>query len=342
MCSRRSVRPTRPTRGSSFTVQVETSELGPHRSELVHREYRAILPDPRLPIEERPTVAEQVDDRDGRNYDDQRRQADQRNHAVEESLGTRVDRAMNLVDVEQERDAFELGYRQLAQPLVVEERHGTNPDPLRVQQGRLGHERIALLCLAVKHEQVGAVCFKEGHERFGLVGSWHHFVGPHRGDELNGPFSSACSLASKPVCFLARSHGDHSILARLVSLCCARQAGDQDEYREEDRGTDEDYEPRKQLRTGEQLQHRDDAVSDPQSCKRPAGAAKGRPGRVRQASRVARQPDQPDEDQDPLEPRFLGQRVGSGRDVLRVNHCGSQNNDYRERGNEPLDRASHR
>ena len=72
-----------------------------HRAELVDRELDATLPDPRLAVKERPTIAEQVGHGDNGHRQSKREHPDSGNREVEEPLASRVGRSVDLVDVEQ-------------------------------------------------------------------------------------------------------------------------------------------------------------------------------------------------------------------------------------------------
>ena len=75
-------------------------------------------------------------------------QADEPDGDVEHPLHPAVARAVELADVEQQRHPLELGHRQLAEPLLVEQRERADPDALLVERGGLGDDRLVVLGLA--------------------------------------------------------------------------------------------------------------------------------------------------------------------------------------------------
>src|SRR5919108_446628 len=116
------VRPTR-TRWKVNTPRplAAAPVMGSHGPELQDLELPAALPDPALPIEQRPRVPDAVGDPhdgNGRGQDDQ---TGQRHHEVDDPLHAPVAGTVELADVEHQRDALQLRDRQLAQPLVVEQ-----------------------------------------------------------------------------------------------------------------------------------------------------------------------------------------------------------------------------
>ena len=142
----------------------------PHRAELVDREDDVSFPDALLMEEQRTAVAGEIDERHDGDGDGQHRQADEGESDVEKSLHAGINRAVELVDVEQQGDPLELGDRELAEPLVVEQRQRADPHPMGVDAGRLGDHVVQRLRLPVQHDERDPVAGDEVLERRRVIG----------------------------------------------------------------------------------------------------------------------------------------------------------------------------
>ena len=128
---RRRTRPNGVMRGSSSLVH--SFGVSPSGHARIVRNFRiektAPVPaDPRLAVEERTAVRDEVADQHERQADgEQRRAPTDAEHDVEQALHPRVALAVQLADVEHQRHPLELTDRELAEPLLVEV--GQRPDP---------------------------------------------------------------------------------------------------------------------------------------------------------------------------------------------------------------------
>ena len=174
----RRMRPTGVIRGSASEVHspgAGSVRRWCHRAELEQGERAAALAHPRLAVEERAPVADQVGQPHDGGDDQQHDEADQREGHVEEPLGPAVAGPVQLADVEEQRGPLELGDRQLAEPLLVEPAEGADPHAALVEEGGLGDDAVVVLGGAVEHEHGRGVLLPQGHQRGAVV---HRRCGP--------------------------------------------------------------------------------------------------------------------------------------------------------------------
>ena len=123
---RRSTPPNRVTRASSHRGPVRDSSSARHARIVRNFSISKVVPfrpGARLAVEQRTTVGDEVaDDHDRRHRDERRPRRTAPSADVEQPLHPRVPGRVHLTDVEQQRHPLELGDRQLAEPLLVEQR----------------------------------------------------------------------------------------------------------------------------------------------------------------------------------------------------------------------------
>src|SRR5680860_1363674 len=121
-----------------------TLDVG-HRAELQHPEVPSTPSDTGLGEEERTAVGDEVSDDDERKRREQRHQADRRRREVHQALEARVTGEMDLTDVEEHRDPFEIVDGELAEPFLGDRDQRANPDTALVKDRGLDYHRIVVL-----------------------------------------------------------------------------------------------------------------------------------------------------------------------------------------------------
>ena len=98
---------------------------------------------------------------------------------------------VHLGDVEHQRQPFELGERQLAEPLVVEHRQRTHAHTRFVQRRRLRDNERVVLCLAREHEHGRVARDHRVDERLFTRAPWTGVARRQRRDQRGRPFGTA-------------------------------------------------------------------------------------------------------------------------------------------------------
>ncbi len=254
-----------------------------------------------LPEEQRSSVAEQVRNRDARDRDQQHGQADEGERDVDEPLQPAVAVTVHLTDVEHERDPLELPQRDLAEPLLVEEGHGTHPRTSLVQERGLSDDVLVGLRLAVEHQQ-GGMSVGGGRDQRRATSGRASLRAREDLRELRGTLRPAGELVAQQLS-LIQPPDEHESLPILGSgPRVARERGAQREPRDQEHGGTEHHEPREQHAVREELRNRDaerggGTCTEARDPGRPSAA-----GQLGQAHRVRRHGEQRDVRKGPHEP----------------------------------------
>ncbi len=184
-------------------------------------------------------------------------QGQQGQHQVDEALEPPVAGPVQLTDVEQERHPLELGHRQHAQPLLVEQRQGAHPGAPLVGLGHLGHHRRRGLGLTVEHHHRDVLATEAVEQRL-VVGRGRLGLGhtdhPHQTGRALGR-SSHLLAHHRGAGRVA--HHQHPIAAGGRQPGVGGQTGTQQVPGHQQDGRPEDHEPGQERIAHGQLHQRD-------------------------------------------------------------------------------------
>ena len=138
---------------------------------------------------------------------------------IEETLHARVARGVQLADVEQQRDALELGDRELAQPLFVEQRQGADAHPFLVEHRGLHHDVVVGLRVSAEHDDRRAELLGPARERVARRHARRRCSRPASANRRRGRVARARGRARRraiPTSLWLRDDND------TVTLCCTR------------------------------------------------------------------------------------------------------------------------
>ena len=230
---------------------------------------------------------------DGGDHDQQHRQAHDCEGDVDEPLQPAVAVTMDLADVEHERDALELPEGDLAEPLLIEERHRAHARTPLVEERRLRHDVLVSLRLAVEHDQ-GRSSFRCSRDQRRATSGRASLRAGEDLRELSGALRTASELFSQELA-LVETPDEHESLPILGSGSrVASEGGAEHEPGHQQHRGAEHHEPGQQHAVREELSDRD-ADRGRRAC-----AEAGDPGRppaaeqLGQADRVRRHGEQRD------------------------------------------------
>ena len=172
---------------------------------------------------------------------------------IDEPLEPAVPGPVKLADIEHQGDPLQLGQRQLAQPLVVEERQRPDTDSGLVQHGGLAHDRLVVLRFPIEHDDTRGMADNGFDQRAlaGLVGAGlgHAEVGDDGGVALG----CLAELGSEGVGLLEADNGNHAVaLFRPRPPTRGQHGAGHIPWHQDERGTEDD-EPREEAGPDEQL-----------------------------------------------------------------------------------------